>query len=133
MNNELPLPDDWKRLVEAARDVRCHAYAPYSSYDVGAALRTADGRVFTGCNVENAAYGLTICAERVAMCSAVAAGASGPLVLCVSVTGPPAPCGSCRQFLNEFNPDLCILLDDNTSDCPPECVVLKDLLPRAFS
>ncbi|MCH2210165.1 MAG: cytidine deaminase [Fuerstiella sp.] len=132
MNKNLPLPDDWKRLVKAAREVRCRAYAPYSSYTVGAALRTADGRVFTGCNVENASYGLTICAERVAMCSAVAAGASQPLVICVTVTGPPALCGSCRQFLNEFNPDLCILLDDSTTDCPPEYMVLKDLLPHAF-
>ena len=92
----------------------------------------ADGRLFTGCNVENASYGLTICAERAAMCSAVAAGASQPSVVCISATGPLAPCGGCRQFLSEFNPELLLLLDDCTSPDLPECVRLDDLLPRAF-
>jgi cytidine deaminase len=133
MSDVVRLPDDWRELVKAARASRGHAYAPYSRYSVGAALRTEDGQVFCGCNVENASYGLTICAERVAMCSAVAAGARRPVVVCVSLPGQPIPCGSCRQFLHEFNSRLVLLLDNCTSDDRPECVRLDVLLPRGFS
>jgi cytidine deaminase len=132
MSNPLPLPDEWQQLVAAARKVRHRAHAPYSKYHVGAALRMKDGQIYTGCNVENASYGLTICAERAAMCSAVAAGYTEPEAICISLTGQPAPCGSCRQFLYEFNPELAVLMDDCDSDGPPECIQLKDLLPRAF-
>lgn len=132
MNETLPLPDDWTRLVQAAREVRTRAYARYSGYSVGAALRTDDGQIFTGCNVENASLGLTICAERAAMCSAVTSGAVRPEVICVSVCGHSVPCGSCRQFLTEFNPRLSVLLDDCSSADPPECLRLNDLFPRAF-
>lgn len=133
MSDVVDLPDDWRRIVEAARAARGRAYAPYSRYSVGAALRTEDGRLFVGCNVENASYGLTICAERVAMCSAVAAGALHPVVVCVSLPGQPVPCGSCRQFLYEFNSELILLLDDCRSNESPECVRLNVLLPRGFS
>ncbi len=132
MTEDPRLPDDWKRLVGNSRAARSRAWAPYSRFQVGAAIRNADGRLFTGCNVENASYGLTICAERVAMSSAVAAGATEPAVICVSLTGQPTPCGSCRQFLNEFNPNLLFLLDDCKSTDPPTCVTLGELLPRAF-
>ena len=82
--------------------------------------------------MENVSYGLTICAERVAMCTAVAAGSTAPEVICVSLSGQPVPCGSCRQFLIEFNPELMVLLDDLSSADPPERIWLYDLLPRAF-
>ena len=132
MSDTLRLPDDWEQLVETAREVRSRAYAPYSGFSVGAALRMAGGQVFTGCNVENVSYGLTICAERVAMCSAVAAGVMLPEVICVSLEGQPVPCGSCRQLLYEFNPNLLVLLDNCAATERPECVHLDVLLPRAF-
>ena len=101
---------------------------------MGAAVLTADGRIFVGCNVENASYGLTICAERVAICTAIAQGCSSFTAICVSLTGIPVPCGACRQFLVEFNPEMLVLLDDvdHTADMPPELVRLSELLPRAF-
>lgn len=97
-------------------------------------MLTDDGQIFSGCNVENASYGLTVCAERVAVCSAVAAGFQKFAAVCVSLTGMPVPCGSCRQFLNEFNPQMIVLLDDldQPAENSPECVRLSDLLPRAF-
>jgi len=132
MTDDSLLPDDWKTLVEHSRAARARAWAPYSRFQVGAVIRNADGRLFTGCNVENASYGLTICAERVAMSTAVAAGATEPTVICVSLSGQPTPCGSCRQFLHEFNPKLLFLLDDCESTDPPPSVTLDALLPRAF-
>lgn len=89
--------------------------------------------IVSGCNVENASYGLTICAERVAVCSAIAAGCRQLTTICISLTGVAVPCGACRQFLMEFNPDFRILLDDlGTPDVDPELVMLRELLPRAF-
>lgn len=129
---KIELPDQWQVLRAAARNVRKLAYSPYSKYRVGAALVTVDGTIFTGCNVENASYGGTICAERSAVCSAVSAGQQEFVAICVSLAGTPVPCGICRQFLYEFNPDMMVLLDDVDTDTPPECVKLSDLLPRAF-
>lgn len=96
-------------LVRAATVAQAGAYAPYSGYPVGAAVLTADGRVFTGCNVENAAYGSTICAERVAVWTAVAAGALRLVAVAVVTPNGGTPCGACRQVLAEFGgPDLAI-------------------------
>jgi len=103
---------DWREaLIAQAIAARDAAYAPYSGYRVGAALRTADGRVFTGCNVENAAYSPSICAERVAVAKAVEAGARQFVAVAVATASdPPAtPCGVCRQVLREFATDLEIL------------------------
>jgi cytidine deaminase len=124
----------WNELRAAARSARERAWAPYSKYRVGAAILTDSDDIVSGCNVENASYGLTICAERVAACSAIAAGHRTLQAICVSLTGVPVPCGACRQFLMEFNPDMLVLLDDLSGNLTalPEILVLRDLLPRAF-
>lgn len=133
MTLDLQLPE-WRTLQQAARLAREKAWAPYSRYQVGAALLTESGEVITGCNVENASYGLTICAERVAVCAAVARGFRKFQAIAVSLTGVPVPCGACRQFLAEFSPQLMILLDNvsERAETEPELVLLSDLLPRAF-
>src|SRR5271170_2476737 len=96
------------RLLKQARVAMKNAYAPYSNFQVGAAVLLDDGRVFTGCNVENASYGLTICAERNAVFAAVAGSARKPEILAVAVVNhrgvPCSPCGACRQVLAEFGP-----------------------------
>lgn len=119
------------RLEEMARAARDRAYAPYSGYRVGAALETADGQVFTGCNVENSAYSVTCCAERVALYSAVAAGARELTRMVVAASGrTPYPCGSCRQALREFAEDLPILVVGD--DGQRHELTLGELLPWAF-
>jgi cytidine deaminase len=123
-----------EQLLAAAREAAKRAYAPYSDFPVGAAVLTADGTVVTGCNVENASYGLTVCAERTAVFAAAAAGHRA--IVAVAVTAPRVatvtPCGACRQVLNEFKPrggDLIVVLDGPDG---PQLVALADLLPRAF-
>lgn len=104
---------DDRELISQAVDARRHAYSPYSCITVGAALRATDGRVFTGCNVENASYGLTICAERSALFAAVAAGARAfDAIVIASETGL-TPCGACRQVLAEFAPALDVTIVDD--------------------
>lgn len=95
---------DWQALAAAARDASRRAYCPYSRFAVGAAVRTADGRVFSGCNVENASFGLTICAERNAIFQAVAAGARDivAVALYTPAAEPATPCGACRQVMAQF-------------------------------
>jgi len=118
-------------LVEAARQARERAYAPYSGYLVGAAVETEDGAVYVGCNVENASYGLALCAERVALGSAVAAGARRfRRVAVVSGSEPPAsPCGACRQVLAELAPDALVIAVGPSSRQEWR---VRDLLPAAF-
>ena len=104
---------DWDPLIEAAKEVRNHAYAPYSGFNVGAAILMETGDIHAGCNIENRSFGGTVCAERVALGSAVAAGAQKiHAVVVISETEPPAsPCGLCLQVLTEFgDPDLPVLL-----------------------
>jgi cytidine deaminase len=118
-------------LISAARSAQARAYAPYSQFRVGAALEAADGTVFIGCNVENASYGLTICAERAAICAAVSAGAKRfrRAVVVSDVDPPAAPCGACRQVLAEFGLDLPI---DGVGSKRTVSWRLSDLLPVAF-
>ncbi len=103
---------DFDALVLAARQVRGHAFAPYSSFRVGAAVMGASGRIYVGCNVENATYGATICAERAAVCSMVAQGESRLTAVAVYTEAePPAtPCGICRQVLAEFAEDAPVVV-----------------------
>ncbi|MBA4157224.1 MAG: cytidine deaminase [Gemmatimonadetes bacterium] len=121
-------------LLQRAREARNHAYAPYSRFPVGAALLAADGAVFAGCNIENAAFGLTNCAERVAIGNAVSQGARA--FHAIAVVGPEddvacAPCGSCRQVLHEFGPAL-LVVTPGGADGAPLVTSLRELLPGAF-
>ena len=120
------------QLLDQARRARDAAYAPYSSFKVGAAVLTAAGEIFSGCNIENASLGATICAERVAIFRAVAAGCRALIALAVlaDTPEPVAPCGLCRQVLAEFNPD-CLVLMANTAG-RIRLANLKELLPLAF-
>lgn len=131
MTNQTLTPADHELLAEA-RAAREMAYAPYSNFHVGAAVRTEDGRIFRGCNVENASYGLTSCAERVAIGSAVVAGAGK--VEAVAVVLPDGlratPCGACRQWLFEFNPQMRVLLAG--ADDTVEVTTAAALLPGGF-
>ena len=120
-------------LLDAAIEARRRAYAPYSKFPVGAALLTAGGKIIAGCNVENASYGLTMCAERLAVGGAVAAGHRTLAALAVAAPGAAPPCGACRQVLAEFARDLPILLVE--PDDPDRIVEtnLATLLPAAFA
>ena len=119
-------------LVGRAREVLRHAYAPYSEFRVGAALEATDGRVFVGCNVESASYGLTICAERMALGAAVAGGARKfqRLAVATEVEPPAAPCGACRQLLAEFGLGVEVIAAGPTSE---RRWTLTELLPDAFT
>jgi cytidine deaminase len=120
---------EYDALVKAAWQVREYAYAPYSNFGVGAALLAADGLIFTGCNVENLSFGLTICAERVAIGAAVAAGVRNFLALAVvaDTAVPVSPCGACRQVMAEFGVPQ-VVLANRTEHL---LFSLEELLPRA--
>jgi cytidine deaminase len=121
-----------QQLLDRARRAREHAYAPYSRFTVGAAVLTATGEIFSGCNIENASLGATICAERVAIFGAVAAGCRALTALAViaDTPEPVAPCGLCRQVLAEFNPDCPVLMANLAGRT--RLANLKELLPLAF-
>jgi cytidine deaminase len=116
----------------AARDVRARAYAPYSRFQVGAALLLEDGSILGGCNIENASYGLTVCAERTALWSAIARGIHRFVALAVigDTAGPISPCGACRQVLFEFAPDMPVLLTNLQGQRQRTSV--RELLPGGF-
>jgi cytidine deaminase len=121
-----------QQVIAQALEARSRAYAPYSKFAVGAALLASSGRVYTGVNVENASYGLTICAERVAISAAVAAGERSFAWLAIASPGGAAPCGACRQFAAEFVGDLPITLVDASGNAPPKETRLGQLLPGRF-
>ncbi len=118
-------------LIKKANQVRLRAYTPYSNYQVGAALLTTSGNIFTGANVENAAYGVTMCAERSAVFSAVSAGERDFVAIAVATHNGGSPCGSCRQVLSEFGLDIDVLQVDDQGKLIQQNT-LRDLLPGAF-
>lgn len=119
-------------LVDLANTARQRAYAPYSKYHVGAALRTKTGRIFTGVNIENAAYPHTMCAERIAIFKAVSEGEKEFEVIAVATDNGGSPCGGCRQVLAEFGLDTIVLIADGAGELMKEMTV-KELLPEAFT
>lgn len=125
---------EYKNLIKSAKEPLKRAYAPYSGFKVGAAVLTKTGRIFTGCNIENASYGLTVCAERAAVFNAVSAGHRSFTAIAVVTSGKSIafPCGACLQVLSEFAPDIRIILGTAAG----KKVVtrrLKELLPTPFS
>lgn len=119
-------------LVDLANTARQRAYAPYSNYPVGATLRTKTGRIFTGVNVENAAYPQTMCAERVAIFKAVSEGEKEFEVISVVTDNGGSPCGGCRQVMAEFGLDVIVLMANGKGHIVTETTV-KELLPEAFT
>jgi cytidine deaminase len=119
-------------LVDLANSARQKAYVPYSHYPVGSALRTKTGRIFTGVNVENAAYPQTMCAERVAIFKAVSEGAKDFEVITVVTDNGGSPCGGCRQVMAEFSLDAIVILADGSGKITRETTV-SELLPDAFT
>ena len=118
-------------LIDLARKARKRAYAPYSHYKVGAALLGKSGTVYTGCNVENASYGHTVCAERTAVFKAVSEGETEFEAIAVVTRNGGSPCGACRQVLSEFSPELIIFIADK--DGAYRTTTLKQLLPDSFT
>ena len=127
LNNELR-----QKLVETALNTRQQAYAPYSNYNVGAALLTAAGNIYQGVNVENAAYPNSMCAERVAVFNAVTNGEREFTAIAVATTNAGTPCGACRQVLSEFGMDITVLVIDEQGNIHQE-ESIEFLLPGAFS
>jgi cytidine deaminase len=123
---------DKQSLVDLANIARQRAYAPYSHYPVGASLRTKTGRIYTGVNVENAAYPQTMCAERVAIFKAVSEGEKEFEVITVVTDNGGSPCGGCRQVMAEFGLDTIVLMADGSGRIIKETTV-KELLPEAFT
>jgi cytidine deaminase len=123
---------DRNMLIQAARQARAHAHAAFSGFKVGAALETRTGEVITGCNIENATYGLTICAERVAMFKALSEGhrAFTRIAIVADTVSPTPPCGACRQILWEFGGDLEVILGNLEAEGPTHR--LSELLPLPF-
>lgn len=122
----------YAKLIDEARAARELAYTPYSKFQVGAALECKDGRIFRGCNVENASYGLCNCAERTAIFTAAAAGEREVRAVVVYTPTPDAtsPCGACRQVINEFGPDAAVI---SICDSPDRIeTTISQLLPAAF-
>ncbi len=120
------------QLVQQAMDVRQRAYAPYSNYPVGAAILGVDGNIYLGCNVENASYGLTICAERGAVMAMVAGGCKQILAAAIALKAAGTPCGACRQVLAEFGLDFPVILVDADDGSIRSVWQVGELLPAAF-
>lgn len=125
-------PIDWQRLKQAALTARVRAYAPYSRFLVGAAVLTESGEIYSGCNVENASFGLTICAERVTLSTAIAAGQTRFRALAVCAHPLASPCGSCRQFIVEFGSAIEVLSFDANAPDLEKRWTSGSLLPDLF-
>jgi cytidine deaminase len=124
--------EEKQSLIDLAKEARRRAYVPYSKYPVGAALRTKSGRIYTGVNVENAAYPQTMCAERVAIFKAVSEGETEFEVIAVVTNNGGSPCGGCRQVMAEFGLETVVLFADGNGTLTKETTV-NDLLPEAFT
>jgi cytidine deaminase len=124
--------EEKQSLIDLANEARRRAYVPYSRYPVGAALRTKSGRIYTGVNVENAAYPQTMCAERVAIFKAVSEGETEFEVIAVVTNNGGSPCGGCRQVMAEFGLETVVLFADGNGTLTKETTV-NDLLPEAFT
>jgi len=122
---------NYEDLITKAMEARERAHAPYSDFTVGAALLTKSGRIYTGCNVENASYGLSICAERVAVFKAVSAGERDFEAIAVVTEKGVTPCGACRQVLREFAEDIRVIVADGAGEY--RVFALRELLPEAFT
>jgi cytidine deaminase len=120
----------WDHLLQAAIEAREKSYSPYSHYKVGAALLTTSGKIYTGCNIENAAYTPSNCAERTAIFKAVSEGEREFAAIAVVTGNGGAPCGVCRQVMREFAPNLTVIIGDTQGDY--QVVTLNDLLPSSF-
>ncbi len=129
-DSEITPEQGWEDLLRQAIEARGNAYTPYSHYKVGAALLTKDGHIYTGCNIENAAYTPSICAERTAVFKAVSEGKRDFEAIAVVTANAGAPCGVCRQVLREFAPNITIVLGDIQGHY--ELLTLPDLLPHSF-
>lgn len=124
--------EEKQSLIDLANEARRRAYVPYSKYPVGAALRTKNGRLYTGVNVENAAYPQTMCAERIAIFKAVSEGETEFEVVAVVTNNGGSPCGGCRQVMAEFGLDTIVLMANGRGELVKESTV-NDLLPEAFT
>jgi cytidine deaminase len=124
--------EEKQSLIDLANEARRRAYVPYSNYPVGAALRTKSGRIYTGVNVENAAYPQTMCAERVAIFKAVSEGEQEFEVIAVVTNNGGSPCGGCRQVMAEFGLDTVVLFGNGQGELVKETTV-NELLPEAFT
>lgn len=124
-----PHPTGWEEVLRLARAARLAAIAPFSGYRVGAALEAEDGTIYTGCNIENASFGLTMCAERVALFKALSEGARRFRRMAIAADGPepPFPCGACRQLLFEYAPGLEVVVDGDGT-----VRAIEELLPAGF-
>ena len=126
------MEDTQKELIKKAKEVREIAFAPYSNFKVGAAVETDEGEIFTGCNVESASYGLTVCGERVAIWKAVSEGKLKfkRIAVVVDTEQLTPPCGACRQIIWEFCGDIPVIMSNLKGDV--EVMQMSELLPRAF-
>jgi cytidine deaminase len=124
--------EEKQSLIDLASEARRQAYVPYSNYPVGAALRTKSGRIYTGVNVENAAYPQTMCAERIAIFKAVSEGEREFEVIAVVTNNGGSPCGGCRQVMAEFGLDTVVLFGNGQGELVKETTV-NELLPEAFT
>jgi cytidine deaminase len=124
--------EEKQSLIDLANKARQHAYVPYSKYPVGSALRTKTGRIYTGVNIENAAYPHTMCAERVAIFKAVSEGETEFDAIVVVTNNGGSPCGGCRQVMAEFGLDTIVLIADGQGNLQKEMTV-SELLPEAFT
>ncbi len=129
---ENTVKEEFKKLIKEAEKARKRAYTPYSKFKVGAAVLCDDGKIFTGCNIENASFGMSVCAERVAIFKAVSEGSTKFEAIAVigDTDKPCSPCGACRQVISEFGEDIPLIMANLKGDV--KIKKIGDLLPEAF-